>query len=387
MPTFKNKYMIEIKAVNTKRELLKFIKFNIELYKSNKYAVPPLIIDELNTLSKDKNPAFDFCECQCFLCYRDGKIVGRIAAIINHKSNATWNKKYGRFGFFDFIEDIEVAQALIEAAEEWATERGMTAIEGPLGFTDMDNEGMLVEGFDQMGTMATIYNYPYYPKFMEQMGFTKEADWVECKVFTPKEVPPRVVKVAKIVEARTGVRVLKFKNNKEIIEQGWGKQLFEVTNAAFASLYGYSELSPRQIEMYTKQYLPLVRLEFLTMVVDKDNKLIAYGLGLPSLSKAMKKARGKMFPFGLFYLLKALKSKKLEIIDFMLIAVRPEWQGRGVNSLVMRGICASMIDTGVVYAESNPELEVNTQVGAQWDNFTVQYHKRRRAYIRPINKF
>lgn len=379
--------MLEIKPVNSKRELKRFIKFSIELYNGNQYAVPPLIADDLNTLSKETNPAFDFCEAQYFLCYRQGKPVGRIAAIINHRSNEIWQKKHGRFGFIDFVEDFEVAKALIQAAEEWLAARGMTAIEGPLGFTDFDREGMLVEGFDQLGTMATLYNHSYYPRYMERMGFVKEADWIECKIYTPKEIPERIANVAKIVCERTGINIIRVKSNRQIIEQGWGDDLFKLTNLSFASLFGYSELSQKQIDTYVKQYLPMVRLEYLTLITDSNNKLIAYGMGLPSLSRALQKARGKLFPTGFFHLYRALKAKKHPIIDFMLIAIHPQWQGRGVNAVIMEEFLREMIKAGVVYAESNPELEVNTQIGDQWSkNFNVEYHKRRRAYIRKIER-
>lgn len=376
--------MLNIVAVNSRKELNKFVKFNYKLYKNSPYAVPQLVIDEINTLTPGINPAFDFCEAQCFLCYRDGKIVGRIAAIINHKANERWKNRHGRFGFIDFIEDFEVAKLLIDTAEKWVRDRGMDCIEGPLGFTDLDQEGMLIEGFDQMGTMATIYNYPYYPQFMERMGFTKAADWVECKVFTPERAIERIERVAQIVLERTGTRILTIKNNKEIVSQGWGDQIFELTNTAFANLYGYSELTKRQIDYYVKQYLPMVRMEFLTIVVDKDNKLIAYGLGLPSLSKALQKARGKMLPFGFIHLLRALKTKKVEVVDFLLIAVHPQWQGRGINALIMKEFIHSMQVLGTIYAESNPELEINTEIGDQWSNFNIEYHKRRRAFIRQI---
>lgn len=376
--------MLKIVPVATKKELRRFVKFNLDLYKGNPYAIPQLTTDEMNTLTPSKNPAFEFCEAQCFLCYKDDRIVGRIAAIINRKANKTWNKQCGRFGFIDFIDDFEVAELLIQTAESWVKERGMTSIEGPLGFTDLDHEGMLIEGFDQLGTMATIYNYPYYPQFMERMGFTKSADWVEHKIHTPDVVQERIIKVANIVERRTGVRLLTVKNNKELIEQGWGTKIFELTNTAFAHLYGYSALSQKQIDAYVKQYLPMVRLELLIMVVDKDNHLIAYGFGLPSLSRALQKARGKMFPFGFIHLLKALKAKKSEIIDLMLIAIHPQWQGKGVNAIIMKYFIQSMIDMGCVYSESNPELEDNNQIKDQWADFESVNHKRRRAFVRKI---
>lgn len=378
--------MLEIKAVHTRAELITFIKFNIELYKNSPYAIPPLIADDLNTLSKSKNPAFEFCESQYFLCYRDGKIVGRIAAIINHKANQTWGHQHGRFGFIDFIEDFEVAQALIQAAQQWVRERGMDAIEGPLGFTDLDPEGMLIEGFDQLGTMSTIYNYPYYPQYMERMGFTKAADWVEAKIFIPDQLQDRITRVSEMVESRSGIKILRFNKTSEIIKQGWAKDLFALVNTAFAPLYGYSELSEQQINNYIKQYIPLVRLELLTMITDKDNKLIAFGLGLPSLSRVLQKSKGKLFPTGFIHLLSALRAKKVEVVDFMLIAIAPQWQGRGVNAVIMKDFTEQMRKLGTIYAESNPELELNTQIYDQWSDFTVEYHKRRRAFIREIKK-
>lgn len=376
--------MIEVKPTGSKRDLRRFAQFNIDLYRESPYAVPELINDEVKLFLPEKNPAFEFCEAQCFLCYKDGKVVGRVAAIINHRANETWGTKHGRFGYIDFIEDFEVARALIDAATEWVKERGMNEIEGPLGFTDFDKEGMLIHGFDQLGTCASIYNYPYYGEYMERMGFCKAADWIEHKLFVPEVMPEKIEKIAKIVEGRQPIHYVNVKNNKQLINDGWGKQIFELTNRAFAKLYGFSELSPRQQDAYIAQYLPMVRLEYLIMIADENDKLIAYGLGMPSLSRAYQKARGRMFPFGFIHLLKALKAKRFEIVDLMLVAVDPSWQGKGINALIMNKFLENVQKAGCVYAESNPELDSNTQINEQWQYFNTETHKRRRVFIKKI---
>lgn len=376
--------MLKIVPVVSRAQLKKFLVFSIDLYKGNPYYVPSLVADDIKLFQAKHNPAFGFCESQCFLCYRDNRIVGRIAAIINHKANNAWGKLNGRFGFVDFIEDFEVAKLLIQTAENWVRERGMTSLEGPLGFTDFDPEGMLIEGFDQLGTMSTIYNFPYYPQYMERLGYKKEADWVEFKITIPGAIPDRVEKLSQIVARRSSLRVLRLTKPSQVIKGGWGEKIFELTNIAFSELFGYSALSPEQMKSYVMQYIPMVRMELLTMIVDKDDNLVAYGLGLPSLSRALQKSRGRMWPFGFIHLLSALKSKRAEICDLMLIAIHPDYQGKGVNAMIMSEFIPGLIKFQAKYAESNQELETNGRIHEQWDSFEHVQHKRRRAFIKSL---
>jgi hypothetical protein len=374
---------VTIRPVNSKSELKQFVKFRIDLYKENPYAIPPLYMDDMGTLDPKKNPAFEFCEAQCFLAYRDGKIVGRIAALINHKANETWKEKNGRFGFIDFIDDEEVSSALLKAAEDWVKAKGMNHLHGPLGFTDFDQEGMLVEGFDQLGTMATIYNYPYYPQHIEKLGYRKDADWVEFKIYIPDSIPDKHKRISEIVMKKYNLRILKHTSPKKLIKEGYGSKLFELVNNSYSHLYGFTPLSSKQIDYYIKMYLSMLKLEFLTLIVDENDDLIAFGVAMPSLSKALQKAQGKLFPFGFIHILKALKVKN-PIVDLLLIAVRPDYQSKGVNALMFYDLIPHFKNAGVVYAESNPELVENEKVQSQWEYFKFEQHKRRRAFIKDL---
>lgn len=375
--------LIKVVAINYKSEIKSYVRFKNNLYKGNKYAVPTLEMEEIATLDPKKNPASDFCEWQSYLAYNEkGKIVGRITAIINNNANKTWNKKDGRFGFFDFIEDIEVARALLNAAEEWVKERGMNAIHGPLGFADIDEEGMLVEGYDELSTMAALYNYPYYIDFMTQLGYIKDIDWIEMLITLPEEIPARVVKFASIVEQKNNLRVLKFKNAKEIIKQGWATKLFELINIQFAGLYGFTPFSKRQIDYYAKMYIPLLRLDLVCIIVDSDDNLAGFGLSLPSMSRALQKSKGRIFPFGWFYMLCALNSKKADIVDLILMAVDEKYKNKGLTAIVMYHVMNGMANMGAKYVETNVELETNTTIHQQWNQFDTRVHKRRRAFIK-----
>lgn len=356
-----------------------FIRFNYELYRNNPYSVPDLYDDMLNTFSTEKNAAFEFCEADYFLAYKDGKVVGRVAAIINNRANETWAKKEVRFGWIDFIDDLEVSKALLDKVEEWGKERGMESIVGPLGFTDMDAEGMLVEGFDQLGTMATIYNYPYYPVHMEKLGFVKDADWVEYKLMVPDKLPEKFVRISEIILQKYKLKIKKLKR-KEIKEGNYGQKIFDLINEAYAPLFGYSQMTQRQIEQYIKMYLPLIDLRMVSLVEDEEGNLIAAGISMPSLSVALQKAKGRLLPFGWFYLLKALFIKKPKILDLLLVGVKPEYQSKGVNALLFYDLVPIYQQMGFEYGESNPELELNKKVQAQWSAFESVQHKRRRAF-------
>ena len=371
---------IEIKQVTTRRELKRFIRLNYEMYKDNPYSVPDLYEDMLNTFNREKNGAFDFCEADYFLAYRDGKLVGRVAAIINHKANQTWNTKNVRFGWIDFIDDPEVSKALINTVEQWGKERGMTHIQGPLGFTDMDAEGMLIEGFEELSTMATIYNHPYYPKHMEQLGFEKAVDWVERKIYIPDAVPEKHLRIAKIVSEKYGLHVRKLRNKKDVMENNTARRIFECINDAFAPLFGYSRMTDRQIDKYVKTYIPVLDLRMVSVVEDNDGNIIAAGISMPSMSHALQRAKGRMFPFGWWHLLKALKWGRDEMLDLLLIGVRPDYQGKGVNALIFADLIPVYNQLGFKYAESNVELEDNGKVQNQWQYFDVVQHKRRRCF-------
>lgn len=374
---------IIIKKVTSPKELKTFIRFNYELYKNNPYSVPDLYDDMLNTFSPEKNAAFEFCEADYFLAYKDNKLVGRVAAIINRRANETWNKKEVRFGWIDFIDDLEVSKALLATVEEWGRQRGMEAIVGPLGFTDMDAEGMLVEGFDQLGTMATIYNYPYYPEHMEKLGYEKEADWVEFKLTVPDKLPEKFVRISEIILQKYNLKIKKL-SRKELKEKNYGQRIFDLINEAYAPLYGYSKMTQRQIDQYIKMYLPLIDLRMVSLVEDAEENLVAVGISMPSLSKALQKAKGRMLPFGWFHLLKALFIKKPKVLDLLLVGVKPEYQSKGVNALLFYDLVPVYQQMGFEYGESNPELELNKKVQAQWTAFESVLHKRRRAFKKNI---
>ncbi len=373
---------VEIKEVRTKKELRKFVRFNIELYKDNPYHVPGLIDEEMMTLSKDKNPAFENCEAIYFLAYKDGRIAGRIAGIIVHESNKIWNQKNVRFGFVDFIDDEEVVNGLFDAVISWAKEKGMTAIHGPMGFTDLDHEGMLIEGFDQTGTMAAIYNYPYYPEHMKRMGFEKDQDWNEYKIYIPDEIPDKHKRIGNIVKEKYGLKIIKFKKHKEIWPYAY--RIFETLNKAYAPLYGFSPLTEKQIDYYVNMYIPMLRLDLLTIIIrESDDAVVGFGISLPNLSHAMRKSGGSLLPFGFIYLLKALRSKP-KVVDLYLTGVLPEYRNKGVNALLFNDLIPEYIRLGTKYAESNPELATNNAVQAQWDYFKREHHKTRRAFIKQI---
>lgn len=374
---------VTIKPVTTKKEMKQFICFNYELYKDSPYAVPDLYDDVRDTLDPTKNAAFKFCEAQPFIALRDNKVVGRIVAIINNKANAAWGKKVVRFGWVDFIDDAEVVDALFTTVEQWGRERGMEEVQGPLGFTDFDPEGMLIEGFDRMSTMVTIYNYPYYPQHMERMGYEKDADWVEYLLTAPSEMPEKHARIARIVRERFGLKVIKYTSHRKLAKER-GMDIFGLLNEAYAHLYGYSELSEEQIQQYIKSYLPLLDLRLVPIIVDKDNNLVGFGIMLPSLAKAFQKAQGFMFPFGWWHLIKALKWNDTQTTEMMLVAIKPEYQGKGAVALIFDDIIPIHNKLGFKYSESNPELETNTKMQSQWDYFERENHKRRRAYMKRL---
>lgn len=371
---------VEIKKVSNKAELKKFIRFNYEFYKDNPYSVPDLYDDMLNTFSPQKNAAFEFCEADYFLAMRDGKIVGRVAAIINHRANETWNKKVVRFGWIDFVDDLDVSRALIDTVKQWGRERGMNEIEGPLGFTDMDAEGMLIDGFDQLSTMATIYNYPYYPEHMNLLGLERSTDWVEMKVYIPDAIPEKHKRISAIIAQKYKLHIRKITSRKEIKETGIAHDIFRLINKAYTPLFNYSQMTERQIDQYVNMYVPVLDLRMVSIVENEQNEIVAVGISMASLSEALQKAKGKLLPFGWFHLLKALKWKRPKMLDLLLVAVRPDYQGKGVNALLFTDLIPVYQELGFEYAETNPELEMNDKVQNQWQYFKTEQHKRRRCF-------
>ena len=379
---------ITIKKVETKEDLKAFIEFHYDLYEGNEYDVPNLYRDEVNTLSKDKNVAFDFCDANYYLAIRDNRIVGRVAAIINNKANEKWNQKRVRFGWIDFIEDKEVLEALLKAVEDFGKAHGMNEIVGPLGFTDMDPEGMLTWGFDQLGTMPTIYNYDYYPRLLESLpGYEVDNKYVEYKLFVPDTVPEKYAKIAEMIQNRYNLRIKKL-TKKDIFEGGYGKKIFELINSTYKDLYGFSELSEKQIDQYINMYFPFADLSLITLVEDAsaDNKLVGIGITLPSLSEALQKCKkGRLFPFGWFHLLRAIKFHKTKIVDLLLIGVLPEYRMKGVNALIFADLIPRYQAYGFEWGETQVEMETNTNVQSQWETLNPVMHKRRNCYKKVLN--
>ena len=372
---------VELQEAITRRELKHFIDFQYLLYRDNKYWVPPPRTDELNSLLKEKNPAFDFCEAKCWIAYKDGKIAGRVAGIINKKYNEKWNAKAARFGWYDFIDDGEVSSALLNAVEQWAAAKGMESIHGPLGFTDMDGEGTLVEGFEEVSTLGAIYNYPYYAEHILHCGYAKESDWIEYEVTMHEEIPEKVARIAEIALQRNSLKILRVKKAKEILP--YATEIFHVLNEAYKDLYGFVELSDKQIAMYVKQYFGFILPEYVPIVLDSCGKVAAFGITMPSLSEAFQKCRGRLFPLGFIHVLRALKNNKKA--DLYLTAVRPDLQNKGVNAILIHEINKVFVKNKVIKVETNRELEVNTKVQAQWRFYEHRQHKRRRCYRKDLH--
>lgn len=378
--------LIEIKKVENKKDLKTFIDFHYDLYEGNEYDAPNLFSDDMNTLSKDRNAAFDFCEAEYFLAYKEGKVVGRVAAIINHKANKQWNRKSVRFGWIDFIDDREVSKALLDAVEKYGKEKGMEDMVGPLGFTDMDPEGMLTWGFDQLGTMPTIYNYPYYPEHIEAMaGFEIDNKYVEYKLLVPEKIPEKYAKIAEMIQKRYNLRVRKL-TKKDVFVGGYGKKIFDVINETYKHLYGYSELSQKQIDQYVKMYLAMLDLEFVTVIEDctaDEPKMVGIGITMPSLTRALQKCRrGRMLPFGWWHLLRAVKFHKTKVVDLLLVGVLPEYRAKGANALLFADLIPIYQKYGIEWGETQVELESNMAVQGQWGVLDPILHKRRNCYIK-----
>ena len=378
--------MIDIQEVTTDDQLEQFIQFYYDLYRGNQCAVPFLYADEKATLSRSKNPSFECCDAAYFLALKDGHVVGRIAAIINHRANERWNRRQVRFGWFDFIDDLEVSTALLRAAEDWGRKQGMTEIAGPLGFIDTDREGMLIDGFDELATMYVNHNYPYYPRHMEQIGgFKKDNDYVELKVRVPEVVPAKFAKITEMVRRRYGLRVHKFTRN-ELIRQGMGRQVFDLLNATYKDLYGFSQLSDSQIDKLVNDYIKIADLNLVTAIMDGDH-MVGFGITFPSFSRALQKTRdGRFLPFGWWHLLKILKWHRTDTVDLLLIGVLPEYRGKGANALIFDDLIRQFQAYGFTWAETGPQMESNESVLSQWQYLESRQHRRHRCYKKMISE-
>ena len=371
---------IEIRPVTTRRELQQFVQFYYDLYRGNDHAVPYLYSEEMSVLREDRNSSFECCEAQYFMAFKDDKMVGRVAAIINSRANKRWDRKQVRFSWFDFVDDQEVSAALLKAVEDWGRSKGMTEITGPIGFIDTDREGMLVDGFDRLSTMYINYNYPYYPQHMEQFaGYEKANDWIELRVKVPEVVPDKFAKITEMVRKRYGLRVHKF-TRKELIADGWGKRIFDLLNETYKDLYGFSQLSNHQIEQLVNDYVKIADLNLVTGVMDGD-KLVGFGITFPSFSRALKKTRdGRYLPFGWWHLLKILKWHKTDTVDLLLIGVLPEDRSKGANALIFDDLIRQFQRYGFDWAETGPQMESNEGVLSQWQYLESTPHRRHRCY-------
>lgn len=374
---------VEIKQIVTRGDLKKFVCFGNDLYKDNENFCPQLISDEMNVFDPKVNPAHEVCDHILFMAYRDKRPVGRIAGIINHTANAKWNVKKVRFGWLDFIDDNEVSFALLDAVSEWGKSKGMDKLNGPVGLTDFDHQGLLIEGFEYLAPMASLYNYPYYIHHLEDYGLTKEADWIEYQIYPPTELPERFARMDKIVRDRTQVRVDKVQSCKELVKK-YGMQYMDVIDIAYQKLYNFQPLTDRQKKFYCDSYFPLLNFDFVTLVVNEKDEVVGVGVGMPDISKALRKCNGKLFPFGWYHMLKALRAKQMDTFDLLIIAVRPDYQDKGLNAVIIADQHPYFVKYGIKQVETTAILETNLKNQGHWELFPHKIHKRRRAYIKDI---
>ena len=374
---------VVIRTVNTKKDFSTFARFGNKLYKGNRFYVPSMPEDDIVTFDRNKNAAFEFCEAEYFLAYKDNEVVGRVAAIVNHKANKAWNVEQVRFGWFDFIDDLEVSKALLDAVIAFGRSKGMKQIAGPLGFTDFDPEGMLVEGFDRMCTMALFYNHPYYPEHMKKHGYVKETGWLEYRITIPDEVPDRLKKLAQVVLERYNLKLVK-KTKAQVKRENYGQKIFQLINETYCGLYGFSLLSPKQIDQFVDTYLSVINMNLLTFIENQEGEMIGTAITMPSIAKALQKCRGEILPTGWWHILKAMYWKPTDTLELLLIGVRPDYQNKGVNSLVMVDLLERYHKLGFKYAETNANLESNIKIQAMWDHFEHELHKRRWIFAKEI---
>lgn len=371
---------VEIQEVSGKGDLVKFARFPKELYRGSPYWVPPFYNNVPKNFDPKHNAAYEYSRSRQWLALREDRLVGRVAVIHSDGHRQRWNQNYMRFGWIDFIDDIEVAGALLGKVEDWARECGCSAVHGPLGFTDMDQAGMLIEGFNEPATMGTIYNHPYYPVYLESLGYQKDTDWVEYELTVPDKPDEKIARLAQIITRREGLRIVEATNKKDLLK--YAGEVFKVFNETYQNLYGFVPLNQRQIEGYTRQYFDFLKPEFVPLVVNNQGKLVAFGITMPSFTRALQKAGGSLYPFGFIHLLRAMN--KNDRAELYLIAVTPEYQGKGVNAVLIDQITRVFIQKGIRKVESNPELETNHLVQGQWKHFETRQHKRRRCYIKHL---
>lgn len=377
---------IQVVEVTTSKQRKAFVDFFYDLYRDSPYAVPYLYLAEKLTLKPGSNPAFEFCEAQCFLAYNDGKVVGRVAAIINHRANDYWKREMARFGWFDFVNDPKVSEALLLAVEKWGKGKGMTEIAGPFGFEDMDREGMLVDGFDELSSMYVNYNYPYYPKHMDRLGYRKDNDYVEYRIKVPEVTPEKFARTAKLIKTRYHLEERKF-SHREMTKGGRARELFNILNITYGNLYGYSQLSTEQIDTITNNYIKLADLNLVTCVVDteKDDKMVGFGVSFPSFSEALRHTRnGHLLPFGWWHLLKVMKWHKTPTVDLLLIGVLPEYRVKGANAIIFNDLISWYRRYGFKYAVTGPQMETNKGVLSQWQYLESEEIRRHRIYVKDI---
>ena len=374
---------LEIKEITTRKELKQFIEFTNKLYRECEYYCPPLFFDEMNCFDKEKNPALEVCDYKLWMAYRDGKAVGRIAGVVNYKANEKWGYKNARFGWFDFVDDLEVSKALLDTVAAWGKEKGMTAINGPVGFTDFDHQGLLLEGYDYLAPMASLYNFPYYVKHFNAYGLTKDADWIEIQVYPPTCCPERLNRIAEIVKERSKVRVDKVKNSRELVRK-YGIEYMDVIDIAYQKLYNFQPMTIKQKNYYKDMYFPILNFDFVTLVVNDKDEVVGVGVGMPDISEPLRKCGGHLFPFGWYHVLKALKAKEMDAFNFLLIAVRPDYQDKGINSLFFQDQIPYINKYKIKRLETTAILETNTKNIANFTQFDHKMHKRRRAYIKQI---
>ena len=374
---------LEIREITTRKELKQFIEFTNTLYRECEYYCPPLFFDEMNCFDKEKNPALEVCDYKLWMAYRDGKAVGRIAGVVNYKANEKWGYKNARFGWFDFIDDLEVSKALLDTVAAWGKEKGMTAINGPVGFTDFDHQGLLLEGYDYLAPMASLYNFPYYVKHFDAYGLTKDADWIEIQVYPPTCCPERLNRIAEIVKERSKVRVDKVKNSRELVRK-YGIEYMDVIDVAYQKLYNFQPMTIKQKNYYKDMYFPILNFDFVTLVVNDKDEVVGVGVGMPDISEPLRKCGGHLFPFGWYHVLKALKAKEMDAFNFLLIAVRPDYQDKGINSLFFQDQIPYINKYKIKRLETTAILETNTKNIANFTQFDHKMHKRRRAYIKQI---
>lgn len=374
---------IEIKEIKTRRELKQFIRFVNDLYKDCENFCPRILSDEMTTLNPSTNPASEVCEQVMYMAYQEGKPVGRICGIINHAANEHWKRDEVRFGWFDFIDDEKVSFALLDAVVAWGKSKGCNVLNGPVGFTDWDYEGLLIEGFEYLAPVASLYNYPYYQKHLEDYGMQKDNDWIEFQIYPPYEIPERMSRLADVVAERSHVRIDPVRSTKELTKK-YGLEFMDVLDKAYQKLYNYQPMTQRQKKFYRDHYFPLVNFDFISIVVNDKNEIVGIGVGMPDISKAVKKCGGKLFPFGWWHVLRALKSKKIEAFDLLLIAVRQDYQGKGVNSLIFLKQLPYFSKYGIQRVETTSMMETNNLVQDNFKYFNYKQHKRRRAYFKSL---